>query len=190
MLKNAQYIYNNIIIADEINTTKKYCKPAQVGVDLSIKKPMKIVTPGHILRDKTHASEYEDISLVKRSIPTQGGNSRYETDWGWYLSRGTYILVLNEGCKFGPNDTGYIILRSSLNRCGVSVCSAVWDPGYTSANSEGVISPMTIRLTVDTDVGVFIEQNARVAQLILFENEDTDLYDGQWQGGLLKSNLT
>lgn len=32
MLKNAQYIYDNIIIADEVNTTKKYCAKAQVGV--------------------------------------------------------------------------------------------------------------------------------------------------------------
>lgn len=189
MLKNAQYIYNNIIIADEVNTTKSYCKPAQVGVDLSIKKPMKIATCGHVLRDKTYASEYEDINLVKKTIPVSNGDS-FETDLGWHLSRGTYILVLNEGCKFGPNDTGYIILRSSLNRCGVSICSAVWDPGYTSMDSAGAISPMSIRLTVDTEEGVFIEQNARVAQLLVFENESTDLYNGQWQGGLLKSNLT
>lgn len=187
MLKNAQYIYNNIIIADEVNTTKKYCKPAQVGVDLSIKKPMKIVSMGAVLKDKTYAPDYEDINKVKVTIPGKNGES-IETDWGWRLKRGTYILVLNEGCKFGPNDTGYIILRSSLNRGGCSVVSAVWDPGYVSQNGD-IISPMTIRLTVDTDE-IFIEENARVAQLLVFENEDTVMYSGQWQGGLTKSNLT
>ena len=187
MLKNAQYIYDNIIIADEVNTTKKYCKPAQVGVDLSIKKPMKIVSMGAVLKDKTYAPDYEDISKVKVTIPGKNGES-IETDWGWRLKKGTYILVLNEGCKFGPNDTGYIILRSSLNRSGTSVQSAVWDPGYVSQNGD-IISPMTIRLIVDTDE-IFIEENARVAQLLVFENEDTVMYSGQWQGGLTKSNLT
>lgn len=37
MLKNAEYIYENVIISDENNTTKQYCKKAQVGVDLSVK---------------------------------------------------------------------------------------------------------------------------------------------------------
>lgn len=190
MLKNAQYIYGNIIIADEVNTTKTYCKPAQVGVDLSIKKPLRIISPGRILKQKTYAPEYGDILPTRMPIPSESGIDTLECVPGWYLSKGTYILVLNEGCKFGPNDTGYIILRSSLNRCGVSVCSAVWDPGYTSMDSTGAVSPMSIRLTVDTEEGVFIEQNARVAQLLVFENEGTDLYNGQWQGGLLKSNLT
>lgn len=187
MLKNAQYIYDNIIIADEVNTTKKYCAKAQVGVDLSIKKPMKIVSMGAVLKDKTYAPDYEDINKVKVTIPGKNGES-IETDWGWKLKRGTYILVLNEGCKFGPNDTGYIILRSSLNRGGCSVVSAVWDPGYHSISGE-IINPMTIRLTVDADE-IFIEENARVAQLLVFENEDTNVYAGQWLGGLTKSNLT
>lgn len=187
MLKNAQYIYDNIIIADEVNTTKKYCKCAQVGVDLSIKKPMEILSMGAVLKDKTYAPEYGDINKVKVTIPGKDGEP-IETDWGWKLKKGTYILVLNEGCNFGPNDTGYIILRSSLNRGGCSVVSAVWDPGYKSSNDTEV-NPMTIRLTVDTDE-IFIEENARVAQLLVFENEDTSLYSGQWQSGLTKSNLT
>lgn len=187
MLKNAQYIYDNIIIADEVNTTKKYCAKAQVGVDLSIKKPMKIISMGAVLKNKTYAPDYEDINKVKVTIPGKDGNL-IETDWGWKLKKGTYILVLNEGCNFGPNDTGYIILRSSLNRGGCSVASAVWDPGYKSIDTNGVISPMTIRLIVDADE-IFIEENARVAQLLIFENEDTTMYNGQWQGGLTKSNL-
>ena len=48
MLRNADYIYNNVIIADELNTTKKYCKKAQVGVDLSLRSVNKIVSRGCI----------------------------------------------------------------------------------------------------------------------------------------------
>lgn len=104
------------------------------------------------------------------------------------LSKDTYILELNEGCRFGPNDTGLIILRSSLNRCGVSIYSAVWDPGYTSVDGD-VVNTMSIRLTVDNAAGFFLEENARVAQLIVFENEDTSTYAGQWQGGQKVSKL-
>ena len=107
---------------------------------------------------------------------------------GWYLPKGTYIAILNEGCNFGGNDTGLIILRSSLNRCGVSVQSAVWDPGYNSFN-EGNILPISVRITVDTPEGIFIEKDARVAQLLVFQNEDTSLYDGQFQGGNLQSKI-
>ena len=182
MLRNADYIYNNVIIADELNTTKKYCKKAQVGVDLSLRSVNKIVSRGCIYTDKSYVSKYEDIPV--QSII--GSDRDYE---GWFLPKGTYIILLNEGCNFGPNDTGLIILRSSLNRCGVSIQSAVWDPGYNSVNGERVL-PMSVRLTVDTDEGIYIEKNARVAQLLVFQNEDATLYNGQFQGGNLQSKLT
>lgn len=117
MLKTANYIYNNIIIADEINTTKKFCKKA-TGVDLSVKNISRFTKPGIILKDKTIVHPYEDIKITE-----------FEVDGyyfkGWYLSQGSYILFLNEGCRFGSRDVGYVILRSSLNRNGVSLQSAV-----------------------------------------------------------------
>ena len=182
MLKNADYIYNHILRADEKNTTLDYCKKAQVGVDLSIRAIYKIKNYGLIFKDKTVAPTYEPIEpnnfdLVDPEIDKEG----------WFISKGTYIVSLNEGCSFGPNDTGLIIMRSSLNRSGVSVFSAVWDPGYSSCSSEGVF-PMSVRITVDSEE-VFIEKNARIAQLIVFENEDTSQYDGQWMGGRMTSKL-
>lgn len=182
MLRNSEYIYNNIIIADEINTTKKYCKKAQEGVDLSLKEVREITSPGYVLKDKTFTSKTSPI--MKREFIAPNG----ETYKGYYLPKGTYIIELNEGCKFGPNDTGYIILRSSFNRSGTSIQSALWDSGYTSQN-ESKINTMSIRMTVDTDKGIFIEENSRVAQLIVFENEDTEGYNGQFQGGQKVSKL-
>ena len=182
MLRSANYIYDNIIVADEANTTKKYCKKAQVGVDLTVKEVRRFLDKGAVLQSKTYAAptkitccdEYQDFEGT--------------THKGYSLPKGTYILELNEGCKFGPNDTGLIILRSSLNRCGVSIHSAVWDPGYTSVDGD-VINTMSIRMTVDNESGFFLEENARVAQLIVFENEDTSTYAGQWQGGQKVSKL-
>lgn len=117
MLRNADYIYNNIIIADEVNTTKKYCKKA-TGIDLSVKSLCELTSPGIVLKNKTIVAPYKDIKKLDYDVD---GNKFT----GWYLSKGSYIMFLNEGCKFGPNDVGYIILRSSLNRNSTSVQSAV-----------------------------------------------------------------
>ena len=132
-------------------------------MDLTLKEVRSIDSPGFILKDKTFAS------ITSPLMKNQFIDPNNQTHIGYYIKKGTYIIELNEGCDFGPNDTGYIILRSSLNRSGVSICSAVWDPQYTSRDGE-VVNTMSIRLTVDTDEGVFIEENARIAQLIVFEN--------------------
>lgn len=169
MIRNANYVYDKIIVGN-----KDYCKKAQVGVDLTLKKVSVLQTPGFIRKDKTIVGDY--VELVPEPIYYSG----YECV-GWYLPKGTYMIELNEGCKLGMNDTAYVIMRSSLNRNGVMIQSAVWDPGYECEN-------MNLRLTVDTD-GVYIEKNARVCQILVFDNEDTELYDGQFQGGGTHSKL-
>jgi len=182
MLKSADYIYNNIIIADEVHTTKKYCKKAQVGVDLSIKDVEVFTGPGYTLKDKTYAAPSASLEKVTFTDPA-GKEHR-----GWHIGTGSYIIKLNEGCSFAENTTGLIFLRSSLNRSGVDIVSAVWDPGYTSNSEEGIY-PMSIRITVHNVEGFYLEENARVCQLIVPENEKTDLYNGQWQGGATVSKL-
>lgn len=183
MVRCADYIWNNIIIADEVNTTKQYAKKAQVGVDLSVKEIRPFLEAGYTLKGKTYAAKTKALEKIEFEAPD--GN----TYRGYFIPKGSYILTLNEGCKFGPNDTGYIILRSSLNRSAVSVCSAVWDPGYHSINEDGSVYPMSIRLTVENEHGFYLEENSRVAQLIVFENENATLYNGQWQGGETVSKL-
>lgn len=183
MVKCAQYIWDNIIIADEINTTKQYAKMAQCGVDLSVRSVSKFATMGFTLKDKTFAA-LAGKKVEKTSILTPNGK---ETT-GYKLEPGTYEIELNEGCKLGPNDTAMIIVRSSLNRCGVSVYSGLYDPGFNTQDGDK-ISPMHLRVTVDNPYGFFLEENARVAQIVIFENEDTEMYLGQWQGGKTVSKL-
>lgn len=49
---------------------------------------------------------------------------------------------------------------------------------------------MSIRLTIDTPLGIYIEENARVGQLLVFEIEDgAEQYNGQWMGGRITSSL-
>lgn len=182
MLKNSDYIYNNIVISDENVTTKNYCKKAQVGVDLSVKTIYSIEEAGIVLKSKTYVPEYKEIPSEIQSVK----NRSISFD-GWALKKGSYIIELNEGVRLGPNDTCYIIMRSSLNRSGATICSALWDPQFTTENS-GVINTITLRLNVDVPL-FYLEKNARVAQIVCWESEDTEGYNGQFQGGLKQSNL-
>ena len=183
MIKCAQYIWDNIIIADEVNTTKQYAKKAQCGVDLSVRNVKRFTNFGYTLKDKTFAAPTE--VLEKTTMPTPKG----ESVTGYYLKPGTYELELNEGCKLGPNDTAMIIVRSSLNRCAVSAYSGLYDAGFDTQTTDGKIYPMNLRITVDNPCGFFLEENARVAQIVIFENEDTEMYMGQWAHGATISNL-
>ena len=183
MVKCAQYIWDNIIIADEINTTKQYAKMAQCGVDLSVRSISKFTDMGYTLKDKTFAAP-TDEKIEKTVTLTPKGKEVT----GYKLKPGTYEIELNEGCKLGPNDTAMIIVRSSLNRCAVSAYSGLYDPGFNTQDGDK-ICPMHLRITVDNPYGFFVEENARVAQIIIFENEDTKMYLGQWQGGKTISKL-
>lgn len=177
MVRTADYIYNNILIADGKTSTLEYCKKT-TGVDLSVKKFYNITSAGRILKSGTKVGAYHEINKSSYKV---GGDSFT----GWFLPKGDYICELNEGCKFGEKDIGYIILRSSLNRNGVSLTSAIWDPGFTTQNEKSIES-MSVRLTVDSTYGVYIEENARVGQLMVFEADDgVEVYskDGhQFQG--------
>lgn len=134
------------------------------------------------MKDKTYAAP--SIPLEKVTFTDPAGKEHQ----GWHIRTGSYIIKLNEGCSFAENTTGLIFLRSSLNRSGVDIVSAVWDPGYTSNSGEGIY-PMSIRITVHNVEGFYLEENARVCQLIVPENEKTDPYNGQWQGGATVSKL-
>ena len=177
MVKSAHYIYKNNIIADEKNTTKQYCREAQVGVDCTLKEVYKIKGFGGIYGDKSIIPDYEVVSKV----------NIWDGKKGWILDSGTYIVKLNEGVQFGPNDTGLFYQRSSLNRSGAEIISSVWDPGFTTQSETSIEAP-TLRLNVHADK-LIIEENTRIAQLVVFENEDTSQYDGQFQGGRIKSKL-
>lgn len=117
MLRNADYIVNNVLIADGINTTLDYIHKT-TGVDISVKNFYSIETPGIILQNKTIVGEYKLVE--KKEYNVNGYKFK-----GWFLDeQKSYIAELNEGIKL-KGVVGYIILRSSLNRNGATVISAV-----------------------------------------------------------------
>jgi dUTP pyrophosphatase len=97
--------------------------------------------------------------------------------WGWmHLTPGTYMIQLNEMVRLPLDVMALGRPRSTLLRCGVSLHTAVWDPGY-EGRSECL-------LTVENPAGVELQKDARVMQLVFFRLEQATEtgYSGRYQG--------
>lgn len=149
-------------------------KPAQVGFDVTLKAVNKVGSSivkggtfnkdakiGKVLKDKTELTTYIPIE----SIQLDGAE-------GWLLYPGTYDIEFWEGCKIPNNRVAFIKQRSSLWRNGTLINSPVFDPGFQTDNMG------TIMLVTET---IFIERDARVAQIYFHECQSAEEYNGQWQ---------
>jgi deoxycytidine triphosphate deaminase len=149
-------------------------KPAQVGFDLTLKQVNQIGNPngndgvyknfkiGKVLKDKTELTTYTPYPLINLDGVT-----------GWLLYEGVYDITFNEGCKLPSNRVAFIKQRSSLYRNGTIINSPVFDPGF---ETEFMGTLMYVHETI------FIEENARVAQIYFHECQPAEKYNGQWQG--------
>jgi deoxycytidine triphosphate deaminase len=155
-------------------------KPAQVGYDVTLKAVQKVGnrmsgTPvytdskiGKILKDKTELTTYTPIETKK-----------IDEVEGWLLHPGTYDITFNEGCKIPNNRVAFIKQRSSLYRNGTIINSPVFDPGF---ETEFMGTIMYVHEPI------FIEKEARVAQIYFYECEPATAYDGQWQNDKQRRN--
>jgi deoxycytidine triphosphate deaminase len=99
---------------------------------------------------------------------------------GWLLYEGVYDITFNEGCKIPDNRVAFIKQRSSLYRNGAIINSPVFDPGF---ETEFMGTLMYVNCPI------FIEENARVAQIYFHECSPAEKYDGQWQNDKQRASL-
>jgi dUTP pyrophosphatase len=156
-------------------------KPAQVGFDITLKAVNKVGNRigntnvyaagkiGKVLKDKTELTTYTPIEPIK-----------LDGDEGWLLHEGTYDITFNEGCKIPDNRVAFIKQRSSLWRNGALINSPVFDPGFETDNMG------TIMVVHET---IFIEKDARVAQIYFHECDSAEMYNGQWQNDKQRNSL-
>jgi deoxycytidine triphosphate deaminase len=157
-------------------------KPAQVGYDLSLKAVQKVGSSrvvggtfnkdakiGKVLKDKTELTTYVPIESIK-----------LDGVEGWLLYEGVYDITFNEGCKIPNNRVAFIKQRSSLYRNGAIINSPVFDPGFETQNMG------TLLYVHET---IFIEKDARVAQIYFHECNGAELYNGQWQNDKQRNSL-
>jgi deoxycytidine triphosphate deaminase len=167
MLNSKQILEEGLLKLD--NTQGK---PAQVGFDLSLKSVQRVgLRMGNIERDGKIGKVLKDKTELTLYMPYE--TTHLEGKTGWLLYDGTYDITFNEGCKLPANRVAFIKQRSSLYRNGTIINSPVFDPGFETENMG------TIMIVTQT---IFIEQDARVAQIYFHECESADLYNGQWQG--------
>lgn len=152
-------------------------KPAQVGYDVTLKAVNKIGDINAGFNDLVRGEDYKigkvlkDKTEITTYTPIQTKNLDGAT--GWILYPGTYDLVFNEGCNIPDNRVAFIKQRSSLWRNGALINSPVFDPGFQTDNMG------TTMLVTET---IFIEKDARVAQIYFHECAPAEKYDGQFQG--------
>lgn len=181
MLLNSEMVSKYLTGYDENNVQ-------QVGVDLTVKSINKIQKFERVSKEdvigyigrKTFINDdfYDDRNILELTdiTPLQNtysiGDNVISTNVGYIVEPGLYSITFNEGCKLGESVTGKIVQRSSLLRMGTIIMSSVYDPGFTVDNMGAMMF---------VEKRIVIEENARVAQIILDENESAELYDGQWQ---------
>lgn len=151
-------------------------KPAQVGFDVTLKAVNKVGDINAAYNDLVDRGEYKigKVLKTKTELTTYTPIETIKLDGaeGWLLYPGTYDIEFWEGCKIPDNRVAFIKQRSSLWRNGTLINSPVFDPGFETNNMG------TIMLVTET---IFIEKDARVAQIYFHECNSAEKYDGQWQ---------
>ena len=130
------------------------------GFDLSVKDIMRLEDGGVL-----------DFDNSKRVIPQHGLLEK--TDDAWMLKPGGYLVRYNEIVEVPYDAVGIVLPRSSLMRCGATIFSAVWDPGYKGRGVGLMVTYADIK----------IHQNTRIAQIMFIKTmEKTQKgYSGDYQ---------
>ena len=142
-------------------------KSAQVGYDLSVKNIKSLEGGGRVLKNGTEVNQLTPIHREELVHPLV-----VDKHEGWWLDPGTYDIEMNEGCNISADRTAMVRQRSSLLRNGAIIASSIFDPGFHTSNI-GTVMIVTKQ--------IFIEQDARVAQMYFHRNNVGDLYEGQFQ---------
>jgi len=133
------------------------------GIDLTVREISSFSSRGNL----TECNEGRELS---RTSPVL-----FEEHGGVDLMPGPYLITFNEIVTLPSNVMALARPRSSLNRCGVSIHSAVWDSGY-SGRSQSM-------LVVYNTHGFRLHKNARVMQLVfLYTTRSVEKgYSGKYQ---------
>jgi dUTP pyrophosphatase len=133
------------------------------GVDLTLREVSRHIGAGAI-----------GVDSVDRVLPELEPIA-FDAD-GWLtLPPGQYHILYNEVADIPETLMAFGRPRSSLNRCGVTIHTAVWDAGYRGRS--------TSLLVINNPAGFRVQRNARVMQLVFFGMSEatTAGYRGRYQ---------
>lgn len=96
---------------------------------------------------------------------------RVDSEGYYNLPIGSYEIAFENQVEVGPDEAGFVITRSTLNRNGIFVTSGLYDSGY-----EG---PMAAVLHVNGGPAR-IKRGTRIAQYVTWKAESLSQYDGDY----------
>lgn len=128
------------------------------AVDLRVAKVLRITQAPMVL------SEESKIHRGSKEIMPDNENS-------WFLVPGSYEVVMENVIEVGPDEAGFVITRSTLNRNGVFLTSGLYDSGY-----HGMMAAC-----MHVNVGpLLIKRGTRIGQYLNFKAEALSKYDGSY----------
>jgi len=110
----------------------------------------------------------EDGKEIKQH---RGSTELFPEDNGyWYLNPGSYEIIMENIIHVGPDEAGWVIPRSTLNRNGLFITSGLYDSGYhgVMAGALHVTGPAKIK------------KGTRVGQFLLFKSQALKKYEGDY----------
>jgi dUTP pyrophosphatase len=134
------------------------------GMELTVQKIERFTSAGAVAFDN---SERE----LPQTEPLEFGPS------GWIsLAAGSYLVTFNEIVSVPRDAAALARARSTLLRCGASLETALWDPGYRGRSQS--------LLVVHNLQGLRLKKNARLMQLVFLrlEKDAEKVYSGRYQG--------
>ncbi len=136
----------------------------QAGTDVTLQNIFKFNSPGKVdFNNKERVlSDCEQLEFDKEDFV--------------FLSKGFYKVRYNEIISLPSDLAAYIMPRSTMLRCGATLHSALWDPGY-EGRGEGL-------LEVGNEKGMYLKKNARIGQIVFMSlsEETKELYQGRYKG--------
>ncbi len=158
MILNKEEIIKRILEENLVeNFSEDSIQPS--GIDLRIDKLYKIKTPGKLLINRKENPEIEEIIKDIYEIEPEG----------------YYLCSTFEKINMPRDLVGIIFPRSTLFRMGISLRTAIVDPGYKGRLILGIKN--------ETNYTLFIERFSRICQIIFIKTKETEEYKGQYQGG-------
>ena len=134
------------------------------GMELTLQKIERFITAGAVAFDNK-----------ERKLPETEPMSFDESGW-IELPAGSYLVTFNEVVNIPKDVAALARARSTLLRCGATLETALWDPGYRGRSQS--------LLVVYNPQGLRLKKNARLMQLVFLrlEKEAEKLYSGKYQG--------
>ncbi|MEM4216056.1 MAG: deoxyuridine 5'-triphosphate nucleotidohydrolase [Candidatus Anstonellales archaeon] len=142
MILPKEHLISSSLVSDFLSNEQ--FQPA--GVDLTLKKIFSFKGMGKVDFDNSERkiSECKELNFGKD---------------GWIkLKQGAYKVSFNEYIKIPQDMMALVFPRSSLLRCGATLHTAVWDPGYEGRGE--------MLLTVHNKKGIMLKRNAKIGQMI------------------------